>query len=83
MVSHLPRIGVLAFADSRSDISNANAANLYIQEQHQHIARELAARGFQVLDPQSAEAEAGGAFAPITSFEEGAKIARQLIQGEV
>ena len=83
MVSPLPRIGVLAFADSRSDISNANAANLYIQEQHQHIARELAARGFQVLDPQSAEAEAGGAFAPITSFEEGAKIARQLIQGEV
>lgn len=78
-----PRIGIVAFADSRNDISNASAANQYIQEQHLTVARQLATRGFQVLDPQSDEARTTGVFAPITSFEDGSKIARQLLMADV
>ena len=70
MSSQMPRVGIVSFADSRSDQALHSEAYRYIQDCHTALARDLAARGFQVIDALAVKAAGHDGFAPITSLAE-------------
>jgi L-fucose/D-arabinose isomerase len=74
MPSNAPRVGIVSFADSRSDQALVSEAHAYIQRSHAALAAGLATRGLAVLDPLSCD----GRFAPITSGAEREAAAREL-----
>ena len=81
--SNLPRVGLVSFADSRSDQALHSEAQRYIRDSHIALAHELAARGFQVLDPLSDAIAGRGGFAPLMSLAERETCIQRLRQDGV
>ena len=84
MISNLPRVGVVSFADSRADQAMVSEAHQYIRDKHTALASGLAERGFQVLDPLSELAlERGDTLSPITTSQERDACIRALRRNDV
>ena len=65
----LPRVGIISFADSRTDQAMAGEAHQYIRNSHAGLAADLTARGCQVIDPLNDPAFQPQ-FVPITTLAE-------------
>lgn len=69
MTNPLPRIGLISFADSRTDQALVSEAHQYIYSSHLALARDLTQRGCVVIDPLNDPAFQQH-FAPVTSLAE-------------
>jgi L-fucose isomerase len=83
-MQNLSRVGVVTFADSRSDQALAAEAFQYMEEQHKKLVAELKARRVDVIDPLQEETNGGGVdFSPITSLETRERAIQELKQKDV
>ncbi len=83
MATELPRVGIISFADSRSDQALQSEAYQYIKDSHLALARAMQERGFQVVDPAADALRTTGIYSPITTLQEREAIIRHLQQQEV
>ncbi len=78
-----PRVGIVSFADSRSDQALQSEAYQYIRESHLALANAMRSRGFDVVDPAGDTLGTSGSFSPITTLQERESTIRHLQRNNV